>query len=140
MNILIAVDGSDYTQRMLRYVREHFSKPQATHALTVLTVVPSLLPRAAAVMTKETVDAYYRDEAEAVLGPIRASLASDALKAEFVSLVGHPAEAIAQVAQQGQHDLLIMGSHGHGSLGGLVMGSVAAKVLSHCQVPLLLVR
>jgi nucleotide-binding universal stress UspA family protein len=33
-----------------------------------------------------------------------------------------------------------MGSHGHGALGNLVMGSVATQVLANCQVPLLLVR
>jgi len=33
-----------------------------------------------------------------------------------------------------------MGSHGHGSLGNLVMGSVATKVMAHTQVPVLLVR
>ncbi|HNI85575.1 MAG TPA: universal stress protein, partial [Ottowia sp.] len=33
-----------------------------------------------------------------------------------------------------------MGSRGHGALGGLVMGSVATKVLASCEVPVLLVR
>jgi nucleotide-binding universal stress UspA family protein len=36
--------------------------------------------------------------------------------------------------------LLVMGSHGHGTLGNLVMGSVATQVLAHCKVPVLLVR
>jgi nucleotide-binding universal stress UspA family protein len=34
----------------------------------------------------------------------------------------------------------VMGSHGHGSIGNLVMGSVATQVLSHSKVPVLLVR
>jgi hypothetical protein len=33
-----------------------------------------------------------------------------------------------------------MGSHGHGTLTNLVMGSVATKVLAHCKTPVLLVR
>jgi nucleotide-binding universal stress UspA family protein len=33
-----------------------------------------------------------------------------------------------------------MGSHGHGTLGNLVMGSVATQVLAGCKVPVLLVR
>jgi nucleotide-binding universal stress UspA family protein len=33
-----------------------------------------------------------------------------------------------------------MGSHGHGSWGNLIMGSVATQVLGHCKVPVLLVR
>ena len=38
------------------------------------------------------------------------------------------------------YDLLVMGSHGHGALANLVMGSVATNVLAHCGVPVLLVR
>ena len=37
-------------------------------------------------------------------------------------------------------DLLVMGSHGHGNVGNLVMGSIATKVLAGCKVPVLLVR
>ena len=33
-----------------------------------------------------------------------------------------------------------MGSHGHGALGNLIIGSVATKVLASCKVPVLLVR
>jgi nucleotide-binding universal stress UspA family protein len=34
----------------------------------------------------------------------------------------------------------VMGSHGHSTLGSLVMGSVASKVLAHCRAPVLLIR
>jgi nucleotide-binding universal stress UspA family protein len=34
----------------------------------------------------------------------------------------------------------MMGSHGHGSVVNVVMGSVATKVLASCKVPVLLVR
>jgi nucleotide-binding universal stress UspA family protein len=33
-----------------------------------------------------------------------------------------------------------MGSHGHGTLVNLVMGSVATKVLAQSKIPVLLVR
>jgi nucleotide-binding universal stress UspA family protein len=54
--------------------------------------------------------------------------------------VGHAGENIAKMAESGKFDLLVMGSHGHGALGNLVMGSVATQVLAHCSVPVLLVR
>lgn len=53
---------------------------------------------------------------------------------------GHAGESIAKLADSGKFDLVVMGSHGHGTLVNLVMGSVATQVLSHCQVPVLLVR
>ena len=54
--------------------------------------------------------------------------------------VGQAGELIAKFADAGKYDLLVMGSHGHGALGNLVMGSVATKVLANCGVPVLLVR
>lgn len=140
MKILIAVDGSDYTQRMLSYLGTHGPWNGPEHAYTVVTVVPSIMPRAASMFTKDTLDAYYRDEAEAVFAPVREALSARGTKADFLPLVGQPAEEIAKAADRGAYDLLVMGSHGHGSFGGLVLGSVATKVLSHCTVPVLLVR
>ena len=50
------------------------------------------------------------------------------------------AETIAATASKGKYDMLVRGSHGHGSLGSLVLGSVASKVLAQCTTPVLLVR
>jgi len=36
--------------------------------------------------------------------------------------------------------MIVMGSHGHGALQNLVMGSVATKVLAVTKVPVLIVR
>ena len=53
---------------------------------------------------------------------------SRALQAEFVTKTGVAADVIAALADKGKYDLLMMGSHGHGTLGNLVLGSVATKV------------
>ena len=62
--------------------------------------------------------------------------------APFVGEAADPAGivAVSKLAEQGKFDLVVMGSHGHGSLVKLVMGSVATEVLAHCTVPVLLVR
>jgi nucleotide-binding universal stress UspA family protein len=52
--------------------------------------------------------------------------------------VGPPAEVIAEIAAQ--HDLVVMGSHGHGAVGGLVLGSVTQRVLAACKTPVLVIR
>ena len=54
--------------------------------------------------------------------------------------VGPAGELIARAASEGGFDLVLMGSHGHGALANLVLGSVATQVLARCQVPVLLVR
>jgi nucleotide-binding universal stress UspA family protein len=75
-----------------------------------------------------------------VFKPIRAFFKKQGLTASFVYKIGQAAEVIASMARAGKHELVMMGTHGHGPLGNLVMGSVATKVLANCEVPVLLVR
>lgn len=140
MKILLAVDGSPFTKRMLAYVAAHDEWLGAKHEYTVLHVVPKMHPRAAAVTPREVVQRYYQDEGERVLKPIRAFFKKQGIAAEFVSRPGEPAPTISQQAQAGRYGMLLMGSHGHGNLGNLVMGSVATKVLAGSKLPVLLVR
>lgn len=140
MKILVAVDGSPYTKRMLAYLAAHDEWLGQHHEYTVIHAVMAVPPRAAAVLDRDVLQAHYDDEAEKVLKTIRTFFDKQKLKAEFVHLVGSAAEVISNAAAQGGYDLLIMGSHGHGTLGNLVMGSVATKVMAHCSTPVLLVR
>jgi len=140
MKILVAVDGSSYTKRMLAYLAAHDDWLGEHHDYTVLHSVMAVPPRAAAALDKSVLAAYYEAEAEKVLKSIRQFFAKQKLSATFVAKIGHAADNIAAVASKGKFDLLVMGSHGHGSLGKLVMGSVTTKVMAHCTTPVLLVR
>ena len=140
MKILVAVDGSPYTKRMLAYLAAHDEWLGSHHEYTVVHAVPAVPPRAAAVLAKETLKSYYDEGADKVFKPIRTFFTKQGLKAQFVSKVGPPAEVIAAAAKKARYDRLVMGSHGHGTLTNLVMGSVATKVLAHCDTPVLLVR
>jgi nucleotide-binding universal stress UspA family protein len=140
MKILLAVDGSSYTKKMLAYLTTHDELFGVHNEYTVLTVQPALPPRARAAVGKEVVDSYYADETGKVMAPVAEFLARHGIKAKSEWKVGPAGETIANFADEGKFDLLIMGSHGHGALGNLVMGSVATQVLAHSKVPLLLVR
>lgn len=140
MKILVAVDGSPYTKRMLAYLVAHDEWLGNAHQYTVLHAVPAVPPRAAAVLDKAVLKSYYDDEAEKVLKTLRTFFGKQKVRAEFVSKVGPAAEVISAAANKGKFDLLLMGSHGHGTLGNLVLGSVATKVMSQTDVPVLLVR
>ena len=141
MKILVPVDGSSYTKRMLAYLAAHDEWLGGAHTYTVLHTVAAVPPRAASVIDKATLKAYYDDEAEKVLKPIRAFFARHKdLQVSFVGKSGHAADTIVEQAAKGGFDLIVMGSHGHGALGNLVLGSVATKVLAHAKAPVLLVR
>ncbi|TXH48024.1 MAG: universal stress protein [Burkholderiaceae bacterium] len=140
MKILLAVDGSAFTKRMLAYLAAHDEWLGEHHQYTVLNAATPVPARAAAVIDRDTLKSYYADTSEAVFKPIRAFFKKQGIAAEYVAKVGHAPELIAKTADGGKYDLLIMGSHGHGVLGNLVMGSVATKVLSACKTPVLLIR
>jgi nucleotide-binding universal stress UspA family protein len=140
MKILVPVDGSPFTKRMLAYLAAHDEWLGEAHQYTLLHVAPAVPPRAAAVLDKAVLQSHYADESEKVFKPIRTFFAKQKLKAEFVAKVGPAGDTIASVATKGKYDLLMMGSHGHGLLGNLVLGSVTTKVMAGCDVPVLVIR
>jgi nucleotide-binding universal stress UspA family protein len=140
MKILVAADGSAFTKRMLGYVAAHDEWLGSQHDYTVITSTMAVPPHASAALDRDLVKGYYADEAEQVFKPIRSFLAKQGIAAKFVSKVGPAADAICKLAEAGHFDLIIMGSHGHSSLAGLVLGSVASKVLAGCKTPVLIVR
>jgi len=140
MKILIAADGSPYTKRMLAYIAAHEEWLGAKHEYTVIHGVLAVPHRAAAFAGQEMVREFYEADAEDVFRPIRAFFDQLGIKAKFVHTVGHVAESIAALAEEGKFELLVMGSRGHSDFANLVLGSVATKVLAKCSVPVLLIR
>jgi len=140
MKILLPVDGSSYTKRMLAWLATHDEWTTGDHHFTVLTVVPLIPPHAAAMFPADQLKSYYEDTAEAVFKPIRKFTAKHAMATSYVGKTGTPAEVIAKMADKGKFDLVIMGSHGHGNFMNLVMDSVANQVMARCKAPVLLVR
>lgn len=140
MKILVPVDGSAFTKRMVAYLAAHDEWLGGHHLYTLLHVSPQIPPRAAAALDKATLKTYYQDESEKVFKPMRTFFGKQKLQADFLAKVGSAADVIAEVANKGGFDLMVMGSHGHGALGNLVMGSVTNKVMAHSTVPVLIVR
>ncbi|MGQ3050173.1 MAG: universal stress protein [Roseateles sp.] len=140
MKILLAVDGSAYTQHMLAYLALHERWFEPGHAYTVFHAVQKLPGGLIAAMSDEAVQARYDAEAEEVFAPVRDALQVRGLKPAFQHRVGDPGRLVAQHADQGGYDLVVLGSHGHGALSAIVVGSVVTKVLALCRVPALIVR
>jgi nucleotide-binding universal stress UspA family protein len=140
MKILLSVDGSSYTKRMLAYLVTHDEVFLSNNEFTVLTVQPPVPNRARSAVGKEVVDNYYATESEKVISPVHKFLLRHGIDAKTVTKVGQIGETIGKFADDGKFDMLIMGSHGHGTIVNMVMGSVATKVLAYCKTPVLLIR
>ncbi len=140
MKILVAADGSPFTKRMLAYLAAHDEWLGPTQQYTLLHVATPVPPRAAAVLDKATLQGYYAEESDKVFKPIRTFFKKQKIEAEFVAKTGSASDVIAAVAAKGEFDLVMMGSHGHGLLGTLVLGSTTTKVMAHCKTPVLIIR
>ncbi|UUZ70287.1 universal stress protein [Polaromonas sp. P1(28)-13] len=140
MKILLAVDGSDYTQKMLAYLVAHSELFSSAHQYTVFTAHPLLPPRVQAALGASTVNSYYAEEVEKIINPVCEFLLRNAIEAKSDWKLGPPGETISKFASDGKFDLIVMGSHGHGALGKLLMGSVTTQVLAHSSIPVLLIR
>ena len=140
MKILLAVDGSSFTKRMLSYLAVHGEFLGGRQELTALTVVPPIAPRAHSQIAKEIVQDYYEWTAAEVFKPVQAFAKQNGWQLACISQVGDAAVEIAKCGDEGDYDLICMGSHGHSAMAGVALGSVVTKVLARSRVPLLIIR
>lgn len=140
MKILLALDGSASSKHMLSYLAAHEELLGPDREYTALTVVPPLPQHVAGYLPADVVREHYAEQAELVLRPVRAFAEQQRWKVDVREVVGHAGQVIAETAEKGRFDLVMMGSHGHGALVGAVMGSVATQVLARCKTPVLLIR
>lgn len=79
-------------------------------------------------------------EAEARMSKILTDEERTALKATTSTVLGHPVMEILRYAKDHDIDLIVMGTHGRGPLGHMVMGSVAERVVRKAHCPVLTVH
>ena len=140
MKILLPVDGSDYTKRMLAYVAAHEEMFGASHEYLALTAVGPVPPEVTQYVDRKTIEDYYRDQAESVLRPVREFAERNGWKLRDSRVVGAAGDAIATFARTQAPDLIVMGSHGHSRIHRALLGSVSEKVLAQSEIPVLLMR
>ena len=59
---------------------------------------------------------------------------------EIIVVRGNPVEEILKYSEENNCDLIVMGTHGHGTLTDAMMGSTARRVLRRSPKPVLVVR
>jgi len=141
LKLLLATDGSDNANRAIDHVIKQagrYSEPLEVHLLNVQ--LPLAGVNIKLFISREDLDAYYRDEGIAALKSAREKFDAAGVKYAFHIGVGEPAKVIVQYAGDKQCEQIVMGSRGMGTVSNLVLGSVASKVIHLANVPVLLVK
>lgn len=137
--ILVAVDGSEHSLKAARAAAELARQLHATELRVVVAFdpLPSFLgePNLQAAINARLDEAQQvMEKALQAIGPMPEGV----VRTEI--LEGPAAEAILQVAETHQSDLIVMGSRGLGRFAGLLLGSQSQKVVQHASCPVLIVR
>jgi nucleotide-binding universal stress UspA family protein len=123
---VIAVDDSEPSLRAVDYaMTDAASRKQCPHIFLV-NVQPALSSNVTRFIDAKTVEDFHRETGDEAL-----AIAQARLKA---------APSLVDFSQAKSCGMIIMGAHGFGSVLGMVMGSVASKVLHLSTLPVLLVK
>lgn len=140
MKVLVAVDGSAHSRRAVQHLVKHPALLGRKPRIELLFVDPVLPAFVARHLGRGVIDALHADNAQAALQAPRRMLRRAHLPFHERSVLGDPATEIVNVAKALRSQLIVMGSHGHGTMSGLVLGSVVTRVLATCKTPVLVVR
>jgi nucleotide-binding universal stress UspA family protein len=141
MKILLAADGSEHTRKSARQLAKLaglLKAPAEIHLLHVHAPLP--FPGAGAAVGKGTVEAYQREESQAALAPAEQELQQAGVAFESHWTKGDVCDELARFVREHGVELVVMGTHGHGALARLALGSVATKAIARLEVPVLVVR
>jgi nucleotide-binding universal stress UspA family protein len=138
MKILVAVDGSKPSLKVVQLLVEHcdwYRERPAVELVTVHLPVPRVAP-----LPKAQLDKYYAEEGEAMLAAAKKKLDAAGVPYRARILVGPIAESLVKHAKDQRCDLIYIGTRGMSELRAALLGSTAIKVLHISETPVLLVK
>lgn len=141
-NILVPVDGSESSAQALKHATK--LAEMAGAKITLLHVM--YFPAEFETYSGKLGEAYYlmkdriKEHAQEILEKAREDLSASNIAFTEKTVWGEPANEIIQEAEQGNYDLLVIGSRGLGEIKSWLLGSVSQRVVRHCKCPVLLIR
>jgi nucleotide-binding universal stress UspA family protein len=137
--IVVPVDGSEPSVRALKYAIDRVRAVPGS-SISVVNVQAGIPASVSDFVGKDAVEGFHREQADGELNAAKAALADARVKHEIVYLVGSPAEAIDQFVRDSGASEVVMGRRGLGTIAGILMGSIATRVLHLVDVPVTLVK
>lgn len=140
MKFLLPVDGSHASnQAVARFIKllDWYKEVPEIHLLNVQ------FPQHGNVtlfIDKESINLYHQEEGLKGLQTARGLLDQAGIDCQFHIMVGSPVEIITRYAKEMEFDQIVIGPRGLGVVKGLLLGSVASKVMQLSTVPILLIK
>jgi len=138
--ILVPVDFSAITPRVCQ-TAVILAKAVKGRIRFIHSVPPPVVINADTALMTDTaplITASLKDAVRQLAG-LKRKLRGRGIAADSVEFVGTPVHQILDQARKSRADYIVMGSHGHGVLYDLFVGSTAHGVLSRATCPVLLV-
>jgi nucleotide-binding universal stress UspA family protein len=138
MRLLVTLDGSEFAERVLPYVR---ASTQLDSEVLLLSVPP--IPEAhelgAVVDEIQELRAQAEDQACEYLESVARVLREEGIRTRTLIKGSRPAATILSVAEEEDVDVVMLATHGRGGLERLFMGSVADRIVRNSPCPVFLV-
>ena len=142
--IICGVDGSSDSQAALK-VAEQFADRLGSNLILSHVAEPAYVPYAAAYPFGGTAGAMAvaeeaeseEEDSERLLE--RVAVAAGLEDAERRVAIGHPAERLAELADDENAELVVVGSRGRGALKSAILGSVSYSLVGIAGCPVLIV-
>jgi nucleotide-binding universal stress UspA family protein len=135
--IAVGVDGSEPSERALRWAIEHASAGDLVRAVYVWQVHRGALPDVVPISELERI----RPEADhfvgAVVDRVVAKFDGPLPGIEQVSYYGHPGRWLVDLSAE--VDLVVVGGRGLGGFKGLLLGSVSTYLVHHAHCPVVVI-
>ncbi|BCQ27276.1 universal stress protein (plasmid) [Caballeronia sp. NK8] len=142
-HLLVPTDGSPLSEAALR-MAVGLAKENSARITGLYMVRPFHMTVYSAEMVgsdQADLQSVDRARAEQYLENMRSIATAAGVECDTEAPTGaHPYEAILDTAKARHCDLIVMASHGHGGIRGLLLGSETQKVLTHSHLPILVVR
>ena len=137
--ILVALDGSIYSERVLPYARALASAFDSELVLLTVPAVPDVSNYRAAADVVEKVRSGAEVNIRKFLEAVARSLREDGLHVRTAVTGSMPARTVVSVSEEEGADMIMLTSQGRGGLDLLFMGSVAQRVVQKTTSPVFMV-
>lgn len=140
LKMLLPVDGSEASGRAVEQFMERLDWYKEKPEIHLLNVRVPLHGDIAMFINKEEIGNYYQEEGLKDLGQARALLDQANVAYQHHIVVGEPVTMIVQFAAEIACDQIVIGPRGLGAIKGLLLGSVASKLIQLATTPVLLLK